>query len=94
MENKPKDVAETCYIYSTKGFCERGLTCRFSRHHLDENLNNLKADSYNPNAESDTKNQISYGEWVGLIIQWTLLNSDFCFNFRSPSNASETQLQF
>lgn len=63
LDNKPKDVGDTCYIYSTKGFCERGLTCRYSGSHLDENLNNLKSELYNPNAESETKNQISYGEY-------------------------------
>lgn len=62
LDNKPKDVPGTCYIYSTKGFCERGLTCRFAGSHLDDKFNNLKAEFYNPNAESDTKNQISYGE--------------------------------
>ncbi|KAG4065939.1 hypothetical protein HA402_008935 [Bradysia odoriphaga] len=66
MENKPADVGGTCYIYSTKGFCERGLTCRFSGSHLDENLNNLKAEFYNPNAGNDTKNQISYDLQVTL----------------------------
>lgn len=74
LENKPKDVPGTCYIYSTKGFCERGLTCRFSGSHLDENLNNLKAEFYNPTAENDTKNQISYGRRFGVFN--SLLHSD------------------
>ncbi|KAJ6649739.1 tRNA-dihydrouridine(47) synthase [NAD(P)(+)]-like [Pseudolycoriella hygida] len=66
LESKPKDVDGTCYIYSTKGFCERGLTCRFSGGHLDENLNNLKADFYNPDIACKTKNQISYDLQVTL----------------------------
>lgn len=70
MENKPADVPGTCYIYSTRGFCERGLTCRFSGSHLDENLNNLKADFYNPNAGSETKNQIGYGESESCIMRF------------------------
>lgn len=41
MEKKPKDVSDTCYIYSTKGFCRFGISCRFARAHLDENLRNL-----------------------------------------------------
>lgn len=33
-----------CYIFSTKGFCRRGLTCRFSKSHIDENGQNIKTD--------------------------------------------------
>lgn len=46
LELKPKDIGDTCYIYSTKGYCSRGLTCRFARSHLDSNYNNLKSDIY------------------------------------------------
>lgn len=40
IQLKPKDIGETCYIYSLKGYCNFGVTCRFAGAHLDENLNN------------------------------------------------------
>lgn len=44
MQLKPKDIGETCYIYSLKGYCNFGVTCRFAGAHLDENLNNRISD--------------------------------------------------
>lgn len=55
---KPKDIDELCYIYSTKGFCSRGITCRFAKNHLDNDLNNMKSEIFNENAQADTYNQI------------------------------------
>ncbi|XP_055638763.1 tRNA-dihydrouridine(47) synthase [NAD(P)(+)]-like [Toxorhynchites rutilus septentrionalis] len=40
LQVKPKDIGETCYIYSTKGYCNFGVTCRFGGAHLDENSGN------------------------------------------------------
>lgn len=41
LELKPKDISDTCYIYSTKGFCRFGVSCRFAKAHLDEKFQNL-----------------------------------------------------
>jgi tRNA-dihydrouridine synthase 3 len=41
LKQKPEDIGETCYIYSTKGFCHYGITCRFAKNHVDENFKNL-----------------------------------------------------
>lgn len=43
FEKKPPDIADKCYIYSTKGFCPYGVTCRFATTHLDENLKNIQS---------------------------------------------------
>jgi tRNA-dihydrouridine synthase 3 len=40
LASKPKDISDVCYIYSTKGFCSYGVTCRFSNAHIDDALNN------------------------------------------------------
>lgn len=40
IQLKPKDIGESCYIYSLKGYCNFGVTCRFAGAHLDEELNN------------------------------------------------------
>lgn len=42
------------------------MTCRFARSHLDDNLNNMKSEIYNENAERDTCNQIQYTLQVTL----------------------------
>lgn len=44
MQLKPKDIRETCYIYSLKGYCNFGVTCRFAGAHLDEKWNNKIAE--------------------------------------------------
>lgn len=59
LESKPKDIGETCQVFKTKGFCPRGVTCRFASCHLDENRNNIKSDSYDPNAPVSTLNGIT-----------------------------------
>ena len=41
MEQKPKDIGDTCYIYSLKGYCNFGITCRFGKAHIDENFSNI-----------------------------------------------------
>lgn len=41
LEEKPKDIGESCYIYSQTGHCQYGLTCRYADNHLDEEKRNL-----------------------------------------------------
>lgn len=41
LKDKPEDIGETCYIYSTKGFCHYGITCRYAKNHVDENFKNM-----------------------------------------------------
>ncbi|XP_055903816.1 tRNA-dihydrouridine(47) synthase [NAD(P)(+)]-like [Eupeodes corollae] len=59
LESKPKDIGDTCHVFNVKGFCARGVTCRFASAHLDDNRNNIKADFYNENGQSLTCNGIS-----------------------------------
>uniref|UniRef100_A0A336L797 tRNA-dihydrouridine(47) synthase [NAD(P)(+)] n=1 Tax=Culicoides sonorensis TaxID=179676 RepID=A0A336L797_CULSO len=53
LESKPEDISDTCYIYSTKGFCRFGVSCRFAKAHLDENLNNLGVAPNEPEMKID-----------------------------------------
>lgn len=61
FDEKPEDIDSTCPIYSTKGFCPRGLTCRFAKNHIDENRNNCKQDWYNEGTANDSVNYLSAG---------------------------------
>lgn len=45
MQSKLPDIGEKCPIYSTKGFCTYGITCRFSKNHLTEDKKNLNSES-------------------------------------------------
>lgn len=54
-------TGDKCYIYSIKGFCPRGLTCRFASAHIDADFNNLKADFYDENASPTSFNGITSG---------------------------------
>jgi len=41
MEKKPADINEKCPLYTTKGFCMYGITCRFAKEHISEDFKNL-----------------------------------------------------
>lgn len=60
LDKKPADIGPLCHVYSTRGFCARGLTCRFAKSHIDENGKNIKSESYNESAASEV-NHISAG---------------------------------
>lgn len=59
---KPADIGLVCPVYSTKGFCPRGLTCRFAKNHVDENQNNCKQDWYDEATANDSKNYMTTGK--------------------------------
>lgn len=68
LAEKAEDIGPVCPIYSTKGFCARGLTCRFAKHHMDENKKNLKQDWYDEVAASvDSVNQMPPGKNVHFV---------------------------
>lgn len=61
MCTKSKDIADSCYIYSTKGYCNYGVACRFAKSHLDDNFKNIKKDGYKEESViNSTFNQISF----------------------------------
>lgn len=41
LNSRLEDIGDMCYIYSTKGFCKFGVTCRFGKAHLDTTMTNL-----------------------------------------------------
>ncbi|KAI5627682.1 tRNA-dihydrouridine(47) synthase [NAD(P)(+)]-like [Silurus asotus] len=41
MSTKPKDLGDTCYLYSTFGRCHYGVTCRFAKAHTGPDYENL-----------------------------------------------------
>ncbi|XP_055542213.1 tRNA-dihydrouridine(47) synthase [NAD(P)(+)]-like [Wyeomyia smithii] len=73
VQLKPKDISDTCYIYSVKGYCNFGVTCRFASAHLDENLNNKVAEGV---AREDT-NLVS--RCLGFELQSVLRKKSYNF---------------
>lgn len=68
LAEKFDDIGDTCPIYSTKGFCSFGVTCRFATNHLDENRNNTKEDWYDESkCASDSRNHLSSGKKLDFI---------------------------
>lgn len=61
LTKKPEDIGSMCHIYSTRGFCARGLTCRFAKSHIDENGKNIKSESYDASAAIESVNHITNG---------------------------------
>lgn len=50
LEKKPKDIEKTCYVYSIKGRCPRGLTCRYGNNHIQNGKNII--------------DEIKYDKWI------------------------------
>lgn len=61
LQNKGEDLAGECPVYVAKGFCPRGITCRFAKSHLDANGQNMKSKDYDASAASSTCNGITPG---------------------------------
>lgn len=61
LSDKFEDVGDTCPIYTTRGFCSFGITCRFAKQHIDENKRNIKSDSYDEKKSGDSFNFLSSG---------------------------------
>ncbi|KAH8237908.1 hypothetical protein KR032_006065, partial [Drosophila birchii] len=55
---KGEDLGPECYVYTTKGYCARGVSCRFAKSHTDELGRNIKKQEYNEKAPT-TCNGIS-----------------------------------
>ena len=42
LASKPPDAGPECYVFSTFGYCPRGVTCRFGSSHLDAEGRNVR----------------------------------------------------
>ncbi|XP_001355747.3 tRNA-dihydrouridine(47) synthase [NAD(P)(+)]-like [Drosophila pseudoobscura] len=56
---KGEDLGSECYVYSTKGYCGRGVTCRYAKAHTDDQGRNIKKDDYDAKANQTTFNGIT-----------------------------------
>lgn len=62
LANKEPDISEKCPIYTTKGFCNFGITCRFAKNHLtSENINmNYETASKDDTIVSNMNNELQH----------------------------------
>jgi len=58
---KGEDLGPECYVYTTKGYCARGVSCRFAKAHTNEQGRNLKREDYDEKAPPTTCNGVSSG---------------------------------
>uniref|UniRef100_A0A1Q3EZL1 tRNA-dihydrouridine(47) synthase [NAD(P)(+)] n=1 Tax=Culex tarsalis TaxID=7177 RepID=A0A1Q3EZL1_CULTA len=87
VQLKPKDIGETCYIFSLKGYCNFGVTCRFAGAHLDKNLNNKIAEG----VAREDKNLVSM--CLGFELQNTLRKKKYDFRKSNEYVRKFEQLQ-
>uniref|UniRef100_A0A1A9V8B6 tRNA-dihydrouridine(47) synthase [NAD(P)(+)] n=1 Tax=Glossina austeni TaxID=7395 RepID=A0A1A9V8B6_GLOAU len=59
MANKQPDLGERCPVFDAKGYCHRGVTCRFANAHLDEQGRNVKREDYDEMEAKTTYNGIT-----------------------------------
>uniref|UniRef100_A0AAG5DUJ8 tRNA-dihydrouridine(47) synthase [NAD(P)(+)] n=1 Tax=Anopheles atroparvus TaxID=41427 RepID=A0AAG5DUJ8_ANOAO len=74
LQLKPKDIDGKCYIYSTKGYCNFGVTCRFAGAHLDENKRNIYPADYKAD------NAMLVSTWLSSDLQHILRKKKYNFN--------------
>ncbi|XP_037960401.1 tRNA-dihydrouridine(47) synthase [NAD(P)(+)]-like [Teleopsis dalmanni] len=58
MSEKAEDIGDECPIFKAKGYCMRGVTCRFAKSHLDADGHNIKATHYDETKGPTTFNGI------------------------------------
>ncbi|KAH8305536.1 hypothetical protein KR018_008910, partial [Drosophila ironensis] len=56
---KGEDLGEECYVFTTKGYCGRGISCRFAKAHTDAQGRNIKREDFDEKAAPTTCNGIS-----------------------------------
>lgn len=58
---KGEDLGPECYVFITKGYCARGVSCRFAKAHTDDKGRNIKKEGYDEISSQTTFNGISSG---------------------------------
>lgn len=53
LKKKPGDIDKTCYVYSLKGRCPRGLTCRYGSIHIVDGKNIIDQNKYDTWIKND-----------------------------------------
>uniref|UniRef100_A0A2M4ANN8 tRNA-dihydrouridine(47) synthase [NAD(P)(+)] n=1 Tax=Anopheles triannulatus TaxID=58253 RepID=A0A2M4ANN8_9DIPT len=75
LQLKPKDIGDKCYIYSVKGFCNFGVTCRFAGAHLDEQNRNIY-----PAGHKTDDDSMLVSTWLSTDLQHILRKKKYNFN--------------
>ncbi|XP_049886228.1 tRNA-dihydrouridine(47) synthase [NAD(P)(+)]-like [Pectinophora gossypiella] len=58
LKSKPKDIGETCHVFSLRGKCARGIACRFGSSHITEEGYNVINEEKVKEWKEDTKNTL------------------------------------
>ncbi|KAH3719595.1 hypothetical protein DPMN_062446 [Dreissena polymorpha] len=68
LETKPEDIGKTCYLFDTYGKCPYGVTCRFAKSHISEDLKNVVKEDFDQKAprESHVSNVLTKDLQVAL----------------------------
>lgn len=67
LENKAKDISDSCYCYEKFGKCSRGLACRFGNVHItSDGRNRVNSKIFDENRQPSTKNQLKYEVQIAL----------------------------
>ena len=60
LADKPPDIGDTCFLFTTLGRCPYGLACRYGNSHVTADQQNvINEDVYDPNRVETTLNIIS-----------------------------------
>lgn len=60
LANKPPDIGESCYLFTTLGRCPYGLACRYGNSHMTADQRNvINDDLFDPDRVDTTRNIVS-----------------------------------
>ena len=60
LENKPPDIGDTCFLFTSLGRCPYGLACRYGNSHMTADKQNVINEAlYDPEREKTTRNIVS-----------------------------------
>ncbi|XKL67728.1 hypothetical protein PGB90_003219 [Kerria lacca] len=71
LSTKRPDINEECYLFTTKGYCSRGITCRFGKSHLTEDGRNIK--------KADFVHNVSNSNFLTKELQFSLRKRTYNF---------------
>lgn len=75
LKLKPPDIGNECYVYLTKGYCPRGVTCRFGKNHITEDGKNKKCQEIIDKCEKRSDSLVNFKD-----IQFKLRKKKYNFS--------------
>ncbi|GJQ81466.1 hypothetical protein Trydic_g14622 [Trypoxylus dichotomus] len=103
LKVKPNDIGAICYNYHISGKCDRGIGCRFGKHHISDNGNNVidkeKYEKWSQNGPqvvnsltSDLQQSLRKKQYDFSISEKLVKHNDELFRSKSESSKNDSDV--